>query len=246
MKITIHNVWKTKNMEGENGDLKELKLLSDINLEFCGSCIQAILGPSGSGKTTLLRLINNLDSPDKGSILLDDTPIDSIPPRQLRKDVGMVFQVPALFRGSILNNISYGPALNKKEFNSEKAKRLLNIVGLSDIDPSREIDSLSVGQQQRISFARSLANEPRVLLLDEPTSALDPSAANNLLDLIKKINKEMGVSIIMVSHIMEHAKRVADFICLIVEGRIIEDGTASSFFKHPQTEIANKFIRGEL
>jgi putative ABC transport system ATP-binding protein len=246
MKITIHNVWKTKTMEGENGDLKELKLLSDINLEFCGSCIQAIFGPSGSGKTTLLRLINKLDSPDKGSILLDDVPIDSIPPRQLRKDVGMVFQVPALFRGSILNNISYGPALNKKEFNSEKAKRLLNIVGLSDIDPSREIDSLSVGQQQRISFARSLANEPRVLLLDEPTSALDPSAANNLLDLIKKINKEMGVSIIMVSHIMEHAKRVADFICLIVEGRIIEDGTASSFFKHPQTEIANKFIRGEL
>ena len=246
MKITIHSVWKTKNIEGENGDLKELKLLSDINLEFCGSCIQAILGPSGSGKTTLLRLINKLDSPDSGNIFIDDIPIDSIPPRQLRKDVGMVFQVPALFRGSILNNISFGPALNKKEFNSEKAKRLLNIVGLSDIDPSREIDSLSVGQQQRISFARSLANEPRVLLLDEPTSALDPSAANNLLDLIKKINKEMGVSIIMVSHIMEHAKRIADFICLLVEGRIVEDGPASSFFKQPQTEFAQKFIRGEL
>jgi len=158
----------------------------------------------------------------------------------------MVFQVPALFRGSILNNISFGPVLYKKEFNAEQAKRLLSIVALSDIDPSRDINSLSVGQQQRVSFARSLANEPRVLLLDEPTSALDPSAANNLLDLIKKINKEMGVSIIMVSHIMEHAKRIADFICLIVEGRIVEDGTASSFFKQPQTEIANKFIRGEL
>ncbi len=246
MKITIQNVWKTKNIEGENGKLKELKLLSDINIEFCGSCIQAILGPSGSGKTTLLRLLNKLDSPDKGDILFDDVPIGSIPPRQLRKDVGMVFQVPALFRGSIFDNISFGPVLYKKELNLEKAKRLLNIVGLGDIDLSRDIDSLSVGQQQRISFARSLANEPSVLLLDEPTSALDPSAANNLLDLIKKINKEMGVSIILVSHIMEHAKRIADFICLLVEGRIVENETASSFFKQPQTEVAQKFIRGEL
>ena len=246
MKITIQNVWKTKNIEGENGKLKELKLLSDINIEFCGSCIQAILGPSGSGKTTLLRLLNKLDSPDKGDILFDDVPIGSIPPRQLRKDVGMVFQVPALFRGSIFDNISFGPVLYKKELNLEKAKRLLNIVGLGDIDLSRDIDSLSVGQQQRISFARSLANEPSVLLLDEPTSALDPSAANNLLDLIKKINKEMGLSIILVSHIMEHAKRIADFICLLVEGRIVENETASSFFKQPQTEVAQKFIRGEL
>ena len=246
MKITIQNVWKTKSIEADNGKLRELKLLSDINIEFCGSCIQAILGPSGSGKTTLLRLINKLDSPDKGHILIDDVSINSIPPRQLRKDIGMVFQVPALFRGTIFNNLSFGPILYKKEFNTEQAKRLLKIVGLNDIDLSRDIDSLSVGQQQRISFARSLANEPRVLLLDEPTSALDPSAANNLLDLIKKINKEMGVSIILVSHIMEHAQRIADFICLLVEGRIVENGTASSFFKQPQTGIAQKFIRGEL
>jgi len=246
MKITIRNVWKSRKVEDENGGSKELKILSDINIEFCGSCIQAIFGPSGSGKTTLLRLINKLDSADKGIIFFDDVPIDSIPPRQLRKDVGMVFQVPALFRGSIFDNLSFGPTIYKKKFNTEQANRLMEIVGLNEVDQSRDVGTLSVGQQQRISFARSLANEPKVLLLDEPTSALDPSAANNLLDLIKKINKEMGVSIIMVSHILEHAKRIADFICLLVEGKIVENGSASSFFKQPQTEVAQKFIRGEL
>jgi len=245
MKITIQNLSKSKQVHN-NGKLEELTILSDINIEFCGSCIQAILGPSGSGKTTLLRLMNKLESPDTGNILIDDVPIDTIPVRQLRKNIGMVFQQPALFRGSIYDNISFGPVLNKKDFSTGQANKLLQIVGLNDIDSTREIDTLSVGQQQRVSFARSLANEPRVLLLDEPTSALDPSAANNLLDLVSKINKEMSITIILVSHVMEHAQRIADFIYLLVEGKIVENGSASSFFKQPQTKVAQKFIRGEL
>ena len=136
--------------------------------------------------------------------------------------------------------------MHKRKFNTKDALRFLRIVGLNKINPSRDVSTLSVGQQQRISFARSLANEPRVLLLDEPTSALDPSAANNLLDLMKKINQEMGISIIMVSHILEHARRIADDVCLLVDGKIIERGNTNSFFINPQSNVTQKFIRGEL
>ena len=158
----------------------------------------------------------------------------------------MVFQSPSLFRGTIFENVSYGPNLFKQEMSREQVKELLKIVDLDGIEPNRDVDNLSLGQQQRVSFARALANQPTVLLLDEPTSALDPSSSNNILDLIKRINQELGISIIMVTHIMEHAQRIADEICLLVEGKIIEKGKATSFFKQPETEIARKFVKGEL
>ena len=158
----------------------------------------------------------------------------------------MVFQTPALFRGTVFENISYGPRLYETNISISIAEHYLKTVGMGDIDPNRDVETLSVGQQQRVSFARALANEPKVLLLDEPTSALDPSAANNLLDLVKKINHNLGLSIIMVTHVMEHARRIADRVCLLVNGRIVESGEAASFFNDPGTAIAQKFIRGEL
>ena len=246
MQISIEHLWKQKKILNDAGQLTELTILSDISIEFCGTCIQMILGPSGSGKTTLLRLLNKLESPSRGKILYNGNDMNSIPPRELRKEVGMVFQSPSLFRGTIFENVSYGPNLFKQEMSREQVKQLLKIVDLDGIEPNRDVDNLSLGQQQRVSFARALANQPKVLLLDEPTSALDPSSSNNILDLIKRINQELGISIIMVTHIMEHAKKIADDICLLVEGKIIEKGKAAPFFKQPETEIARKFVKGEL
>ena len=190
--------------------------------------------------------MNKLETPEQGAIFYGQTDYHHIPPRQLRKDIGMVFQTPALFRGTIIDNITYGPRLYKETISKDIGQNYLKVVGLGDIDPNRDVETLSIGQQQRISFARALANEPKVLLLDEPTSALDPSTANNLLDLIKKINQQFGIDIIMVTHVMEHAKRIADTICFLVQGGVIECGEASSFFERPETDLARKFIRGEL
>lgn len=245
VEISVSHVWKRKNVR-DNNKVKNITILSDVTVDFCGGCIQMILGPSGSGKTTLLRLLNKLETPDEGKITYNQTDFDNIPPRQLRKDIGMVFQVPALFRGTIIDNISYGPRLYDKNTKGDLGKKYLDIVGMGDIDLNRDVETLSVGQQQRVSFARALANEPKILLLDEPTSALDPSAANNLLDLIKKINQQFGLSIIMVTHLMEHARRIADTACLLADGRLIECGEAISFFEQPKTELARKFTRGEL
>jgi ABC-type methionine transport system ATPase subunit len=216
-----------------------------VTVDFFGGHIQMIIGPSGSGKTTLLRLLNKLETPEEGKICYQQTDYDNIPPRQLRKDIGMVFQFPALFRGTIFDNITYGPELYQKNITKDIVSANLKIVGLKDLEPKREVETLSMGQQQRISFARALANEPRILLLDEPTAALDPTSANNLLDLIKKINFELGITIIMVTHVMEHAKRIADGICFLVQGNMIECSEADSFFEQPRTELARKFIRGE-
>lgn len=244
VEISVKHVWKRKKLK-DNGQTTELIVLSDVTVDFCGGCIQMIIGPSGSGKTTLLRLLNKLENPDQGKIFYDQTDYNTIPPRELRKKIGMVFQTPALFRGTIIDNIAFGPRLYEEDFFKASGKNYLKVVGLGDIDPNRDVETLSVGQQQRVSFARALANKPRVLLLDEPTSALDPSAANNLLDLVKKINHELGLSIIMVTHVMEHARRIADAVCFLVQGRMIECGEASSFFERPGTELAKKFIRGE-
>ena len=246
MQFRFENVSRWKWIDDENGIKKKLTILDHISFDSCGDKIHAIVGPSGSGKTTLLRLLNKLESPDQGNILLDGKNIADLPARRLRKDVGMVFQVPALFRGAVEQNIRFGPELNKRSLPPQEIIKLLKTVGLENIEPSRAVENLSIGQQQRVSFARALANEPKVLLLDEPTSALDPSAANNLLDLVRLINRELGIGIVIVTHVMSHAQRIADFICLLADGRIIEHGAAKEFFDQPKTAIGFKFIRGEL
>jgi len=246
MRISIQKLWKHKLISDENGNWRQLSILADISIDFCGDCVGVILGPSGSGKTTLLRLLNKLESPSSGKIFFNEVDFETISPRELRKQIGMVFQLPALFQGTVYDNISFGPELYKKTLDMNAVKSLLTTVGLKDIDPLRNVENLSLGQQQRLSFARALANEPRVLLLDEPTSALDPSAANNLLDLIKKINRETGVSILMVTHVLQHVQRIADNIWLLVDGKIVESGSSASFFKNPETEIGRKFIQGDL
>ena len=246
MNFRFDNVTKWKWIKSENGEFRKLTILRNISVNSCGEKIHVILGPSGSGKTTLLRLLNKLETPNEGSIFLDKKNIADISPRELRRDVGMVFQTPALFDGTVEDNILYGPRLNEANKDRSDVLEILKIVDLESIEPTRSVANLSVGQQQRISFARALANEPKALLLDEPTSALDPTTARKLLEIIQKINQDIGVDIIMVTHILAHAEKIADSVCLLVNGEVVETGPAGEFFKHPQTEFGQKFIRGEL
>ncbi|MEE4311870.1 MAG: ATP-binding cassette domain-containing protein [candidate division KSB1 bacterium] len=246
MIFSLNHVSKFKCCRNANGGEEKRTILRDLCYDSCGDGIQVILGPSGSGKTTLLRLLNRLESPDEGRIFMNGQDISTIVPRELRQKVSMVFQVPALFRGTVKDNLLFGPRLLKRDLPDSVIASLMQSVGLESIETARDVQSLSVGQQQRIALARALANDPDVLLLDEPTSALDPSSSKNLLNMVKKINKELHLSIIIVTHILQHAEYIADTVCLLVNGMIIEHGPADSFFKYPQTDTGRRFISGEL
>lgn len=246
MAFSLRHVTKYKRIATDNGEWQRLAILDDISIEACGSDIHVILGPSGSGKTTLLRMLNRLESPDSGQILYHGEDIRTIPPEMLRRQVGMVFQVPALFSGTVADNICYGPALQKRKLSSREIKDLLAQVDLAAVEVNRDVNQLSVGQQQRVAFARALANRPDVLLLDEPTSALDPSSASRLLELIRYIHVEQEIGIIMVTHVLEHARQLANSVCLLVQGKIVEHQDASTFFQQPKTQKGQNFLNGTL
>ena len=159
--------------------------------------ISCVVGPSGAGKSTLLRAINRLIEPTSGEVYLDGEPTSGMDPLLLRLRVGMVFQLPALFGASVEEAILYGARLAGQEVD---AGRLLEMVGLDVSLGGRDPQSLSVGQQQRVSVARALALRPEVLLMDEPTSALDEAARRRIEELVRELNASLGLTIVVVSH----------------------------------------------
>jgi putative ABC transport system ATP-binding protein len=188
-------------------------------------------------------MINRMEDPTSGQILLNGVDTSAIEVRELRRRVGMVFQTPALLEGSVAENICYGPQLKGRSCN---AAEYLRLVGLEPDLLSRPATALSVGQQQRVAIARALANEPGILLLDEPTSALDQTASRNILELIQRLNKELGLTVLLVTHVLEHAKAVGTQVVLLASGQKAEEGRASDFFAAPQSETGRLFLRGEL
>ncbi|XP_077238383.1 ABC transporter I family member 17-like [Tasmannia lanceolata] len=197
-------------------------ILSGVCVDIPKGAIVGIIGPSGSGKSTLLRAMNRLWEPEPGSVFLDDSDICDLEVLSLRRKVGMLFQLPVIFEGTVEYNVRYGPQLQGKKISDEEVLKLLN---LADLDPSiasKKGDELSVGQAQRVSLARTLANEPEVLLLDEPTSALDPISTQNIEDAIVKLKKSRGLTTVMVSHSVKQIQRIADLVCLLVNGEIVE------------------------
>ena len=223
--------------------LTKLEVIHDLSLVIPKGEVLALIGPSGSGKSTLLRMINRIEEPTSGSILLYGSDIQNMNVRKLRRRIGMVSQTPALLPGTIEENITYGPKLRGEPCD---AAHFLDLVGLEKSLLQRPASALSIGQQQRMSIARALANNPEVLLLDEPTSALDQTAARNIINLICHLSHRLALTVIMVTHVMEHAKAVATRIALLVHGSLIEEGEAVEFFSDPTTEAGRKFLRGEL
>ena len=200
-------------------------ILTDISFEVATHDRLGIVGASGSGKSSLLRLLNRLDEPTSGTVYLEGQDYRQLPPRELRRRVGMVTQRPFLFPGDVASNLRFGPAQRGNFVPGPEVARLLECVGLPEYAP-REVSVLSGGEQQRVSLARALANDPHVLLLDEPTSALDEDAKLDIEQLIQSVVREQGLTCVLVTHDREQARRMCNRIILLEAGHLMQSGTA--------------------
>ncbi|RGI30757.1 MULTISPECIES: amino acid ABC transporter ATP-binding protein [Enterococcaceae] len=233
-----------KNVEKYYGEFHALK---DINLTIETGEVVVVLGPSGSGKSTMLRCINALEDISTGELIVDGTNI--FDPKtnlnDVRKNLGMVFQQFNLYANmSVLENVTLAPikvlGLDKQAAN-ERAERLLERVGMLDKKESYP-SQLSGGQQQRVAIARSLAMTPDYMLFDEPTSALDPEMVGEVLDVMKSLAKESGMTMVVVTHEMGFAREVADRVIFMADGEVLEDRESEAFFDDPQDERAKQFL----
>ncbi|MGD8190114.1 amino acid ABC transporter ATP-binding protein [Brevibacillus ginsengisoli] len=237
-------------VEGLHKSFGKLDVLKDISLEINKGDVVAIIGPSGSGKSTFLRCMNLLEVPTQGHIYIEGADITA--PKtdimSIRQKIGMVFQHFHLFpHMTVLENITYAPTKVKnisKDVARQKGMDLLKRVGLSDkadVYPNR----LSGGQKQRVAIARSLAMEPEIMLFDEPTSALDPEMVKEVLEVMKSL-AHTGITMAIVTHEMGFAREVADRICFLDEGRLVEDASPQEFFTNPRSERARQFLEKML
>ncbi|MBW3614629.1 MAG: ATP-binding cassette domain-containing protein, partial [Actinobacteria bacterium] len=197
------------------------RILDHVSVGFRRASVSALVGPSGAGKTTLLRCLNRLEEPTAGTVLFDGTDVRELDPRDLRRRVGMVFQTPVLFDGDVRGNLIYG--LDGSE--EDGLAGSLEAVHLSPDFLDRDTARLSVGEAQRVTIARALIRGPEVLLLDEPTSALDRDAASCIEHLVRTLSDERGLTVVLVTHDLAQAERVADVAVLVVSGRVALVGT---------------------
>ncbi|EAT98644.1 methionine ABC transporter ATP-binding protein [Campylobacter concisus] len=225
------------------------QILFDINLEVKKGEIFAIVGHSGAGKSTLLRCINGLESYQGGSLKVFDKEIknlDETQQRHLRRDVGMIFQHFALMaRKNVFENVATPLKFwgYKSDETEKRVRELLNLVGLENKAKSYPSE-LSGGQKQRVAIARALALNPKILLSDEATSALDPNTTNQILELLEKINKELDISVVIVTHEMEVVKSIAKRAILLEGGKIIGSGSIEELFLKPDEKM--KEFLGEV
>ena len=217
-------------------------ILEGVDAEVPDGRITAVVGPSGAGKSTFLRAVNRLIEPTAGEVYLDGEPTDGMDPLELRRRVRMVFQLPALFGQSVEDAILYGARLAGR---SADAARLLEMVGLDRSLAAREPETLSVGQQQRVSIARALALEPEVLLMDEPTSALDEAARRRVEALARELTARLGLTMVFVSHDLAQVERVADRVILLAEGRSAGAWERGDFFSGAG-ENARRLLSGRI
>lgn len=201
-------------------------LVDDISVEVPSGEVLAVVGPSGSGKSSFLRLLNRLDEPTSGTVFLQDVDYRQIPPREVRRIVGMVTQRPFLFPGTVYQNVSFGPRQRGEEFPQGRAEELLARVGLGGY-ARRDVTPLSGGEAQRVSLARALANSPTVLLLDEPSSALDEEAKGEVESLIRDIITESQLTCIIVTHDIAQAARIATRVMVLRHGYMTRIGTVN-------------------
>jgi len=201
-------------------------LLADINFTLESGEVLAVVGPSGAGKSTLLRLLNRLDEPTGGTVLLSGTDTRGMAPRELRRRIGMVMQRAYLFPGTVAENVAFGPQQQGQIMSSEEIEGLLAQVGLSGY-ASRNALTLSGGEAQRVAITRALANQPEVLLLDEPTSALDEIARRGVETLLESLVRQRHLTCVWVTHSIEQARTMADKVLAIDSGRIVAYGSAA-------------------
>lgn len=224
----------------------KFQALNDVSLNVASGERMVICGPSGSGKSTLIRCVNQLESHDAGQVIVNGLELghDRKALRAVRTSVGMVFQQFNLFPHlTVLDNLTLGPMRARKiskETATELAKRYLERVRIPE-QADKYPSQLSGGQQQRVAIARSLCMEPDVMLFDEPTSALDPEMISEVLDVMVEL-AETGMTMIVVTHEMGFARKVADTMVFMDEGKIVEQSAPAEFFSNPQTERGRLFL----
>ena len=206
-------------------NFEDQQVLKGIDLNIYENEFLTLLGPSGCGKTTLLRIIGGFEEPSNGQLIFDGKDISKVPP--YKREVNTVFQKYALFPFlNVADNIAFGLNLKKmdKDVIEKKVSRMLELVGLKGFE-KRDVTLLSGGQQQRVAIARALVNEPKVLLLDEPLGALDAKLRKDMQTELKKIQKEVGITFIFVTHDQEEALSMSDTIVVLNDGVIQQIGT---------------------
>ena len=231
-------------LERVNQARGDVVILRDVNVEIPRTEITALIGPSGSGKTSFLRLLNRLDDPDSGTIRFDGKPITDYPVAALRRRVGFVFQQPAMFSGTVADNLRIAVELGGAEAQKDPLPmdRVLEAVELSPSYADREAGRLSGGERQRVSIARALMTRPEVLLLDEPTSALDVEIADRLLSTITRLPHEYGVSVVMVTHRLHEARDMSTWTIMLEAGTVVEAGPTTQLFTSAANERTRTFL----
>lgn len=225
--------------------------LNDIRLTVEDGDIYGIIGLSGAGKSTLVRCINLLERPTEGQVIVDGEDLMQVPNKRLleiRRNIGMIFQSFNLFeQRTVEDNVAFPLELAgvKKEERKRRAAELLEIVGLTDRAKSYP-SQLSGGQKQRVAIARALATNPKYLLCDEATSALDPTTTLSILELLRSINKNLGVTVIIITHEMKVIESICTKVAVIDQSHIVEEGLVSDIFADPQSDIAKELIIPEL
>ncbi|MGI6554234.1 MAG: methionine ABC transporter ATP-binding protein [Bacillota bacterium] len=246
--IEIKNLTKIFTSSDES---KTVTALKNINLTIEDGEIYGIIGTSGAGKSTLVRCINLLEKPTSGQVLIDGkdlTKLTASEMRQERQKIGMIFQhFNLLWSRTVSGNIAFPLEIAgcPKQEMDKRVGELLELVGLTDKADAYP-SQLSGGQKQRVGIARALANHPKVLLSDEATSALDPETTASILELLKTINKELGVTIVVITHEMSVIKEICDRVSVIEKAEIVETGTTVELFTNPRTDIARRFINSVL
>ncbi|MDR4055050.1 MAG: ATP-binding cassette domain-containing protein [Senegalimassilia sp.] len=243
--IQLQHVCKTYG-EGENAH----HALRNVNLTIDDGDVFGIIGASGAGKSTLVRCLNLLERPTEGAILYDGRDITGLSGRallELRSQVGMIFQNFSLFQQrTVLRNVTFPLELRgeKGEAARKRAMELLELVGLADL-AERYPSQLSGGQQQRVAIARALANNPKVMLCDEATSALDTRTTASILQLLQDINRELGVTLVVITHSLPVACKICNRVAVIDHGRIVEEGATAAVFGNPQSPVTRELLAND-
>ncbi|HTJ50609.1 MAG TPA: methionine ABC transporter ATP-binding protein MetN [Cyclobacteriaceae bacterium] len=230
---------------------REVVALDDVSLKVPPGKIFGVIGTSGAGKSTLIRCVNLLEKPTSGDVIVDGRYLLKISNSELareRRKIGMIFQhFNLLSSRTVFENVAFPLELSgtPKAIIKERVTELLKLVGLEE-KTSDYPASLSGGQKQRVAIARTLANNPKVLLCDEATSALDPGTTRSILNLIRDINRRLNITVLLITHQMEVVKSICDEVAVISHGKLIEQGTVGEIFANPKHELTREFIASSL
>lgn len=226
-------------------DGRERSILDQLSFKVRRGQISVIVGPSGGGKSSLVRLLNRLEDPRSGRILLNDIDIATLDPLQLRRRVGLVLQKSTMFAGTVLENLQRPFQLHRQPVPAADTPLLRQTLELCRLEAALLTQSsrtLSIGQQQRVNLARTLIGGPEVLVLDEPTSALDRPTGDRLAATLKEICRSTGMTLLMVTHDLRLAERLADYLGYLEAGKIVEQGPAAQLLRQPTTPELQRFL----